>query len=176
MTVPYATADGTATLEDDDYEAGDGVVTFAPGVTHQTVTVTVHGDARFEANETLEVTLGAPVGATIADGSATGTIENDDAMPALSIGDVTVAKGNAGSTDAVFTVSLDTPSGAPVTVTYATANETATAGTDYTANTGTLTFAPGVVSQTITVALRSPSRCSASAMSPLLRGWRDASA
>lgn len=153
VTVPYATADGSATLDDDDYEAGSGVVTFAPGVTRQTVTVTVHGDARFEADEALVVTLGAPSGATIADGSATGTIQNDDAMPALSIGDVTVAEGNAGSIDAVFTVSLDTPSGAPVTVSYATANGTATAGSDYTANAGTLTFAPGVVSQTITVAV-----------------------
>ena len=53
----------------------------------------------------------------------------------------------------MFTVSLSTASGKTVTVDYATANNTATAGADYTANSGQLTFAPGQTNQTISVAV-----------------------
>ena len=71
--------------------------------------------------------------------------------PSLSIADTTVAEGNSGTSNATFTVTLSKPSTTPVTVGYATSNGTATAGADYTATTGTLTFAAGVTSQTITV-------------------------
>ena len=57
-----------------------------------------------------------------------GTIRNDDAAPALSIDDVTVTEGNSGTTNAVFTVSLSAAYPLAVTVNYATANGTATAG------------------------------------------------
>ena len=81
MTVDYATADGTATTADGDYVAASGTLTFAPGVTTQTVTVTVNGDAKFEANETFVVNLTGPVNATILDGQGIGTITNDDGAP-----------------------------------------------------------------------------------------------
>ncbi|MCX2929127.1 cellulase family glycosylhydrolase [Mycobacterium sp. CVI_P3] len=71
--------------------------------------------------------------------------------PTVSITDTTVAEGNSGTTNATFTVTLSKPATTPVTVGYTTANGTATAGADYTATTGTLTFNPGVTSQTITV-------------------------
>ena len=71
--------------------------------------------------------------------------------PSLSIGDATVTEGNTGTTNAVFTVSLSTASSQTVTVRYATANGTATAGSDYTAVSGTLTFAPGQLTRTIAV-------------------------
>ena len=74
-----------------------GTLTFAPGVTTQPVNVTVNGDAKNEANETLTVNLNGPVNATIADGQGIGTIVNDDAVPTLSINDVAVAEGNAGT-------------------------------------------------------------------------------
>ena len=61
------------------------------------------------------------------DGQGIGTITNDDATPTLTIGDVTVAEGNAGTTTAMFTVTLSAASGQTVTVNYATANGTATA-------------------------------------------------
>nr|MCH9640539.1 cellulose binding domain-containing protein [Actinomycetes bacterium] len=77
VSVGYSTADGTA-VAGGDYVAGSGTVTFAPGVTSQLVTVGVLGDGVVEANETLTVTLSGPLGATIADGTAIGTITNDD--------------------------------------------------------------------------------------------------
>ncbi|MFM8597821.1 MAG: glycosyl hydrolase family 18 protein, partial [Mycobacterium sp.] len=61
------------------------------------------------------------------------------------------AEGNSGSSTARFTVSLSKAATTTVTVGYATANGTATAGQDYTAASGTVSFAPGVVSQQISV-------------------------
>ena len=74
-------------------------------------------------------------------------------LPTLSISDVTLAEGNTGTTNATFTVTLSASSAQQVTVAYATANGTATAGSDYTAKSGTLTFAPGVTTQPIAVAV-----------------------
>src|SRR5262249_4464561 len=76
-------------------------------------------------------------------------------LPSLSLGDVTVAEGNAGTTNAVFTVTLSAPSTVPVTVSYATADGTAKASdSDYVATSGTLTFAPGETCKTITVQVK----------------------
>lgn len=81
VTLHYATADGSATAGQD-YVAGSGIVTFAPGVTSQTVHVDIVGDAVEEPDETFTVTLSAPSGATISRATATGTIVDDDmAMP-----------------------------------------------------------------------------------------------
>ena len=71
--------------------------------------------------------------------------------PSLRIGDVTVTEGNTGTVAATFTVTLSAASTETITVAYATANGTATAGSDYQAASGTLTFAPGETSKTITV-------------------------
>jgi hypothetical protein len=73
--------------------------------------------------------------------------------PTLSIGDVTLNEGNSGTSNAVFTVNLSGLSSSAVSVNYATGNGTATAGSDYVANSGTLTFAPGTTGQTVTVAV-----------------------
>ncbi len=72
-------------------------------------------------------------------------------LPTLSISDVTLTEGNSGTKNAMFTVTLSTASTQQVTVAFATANGTATAGQDYTAQSGTLTFAPNATSQTISV-------------------------
>jgi hypothetical protein len=69
----------------------------------------------------------------------------------LSISDVTVTETNAGSVNAVFTVSLPLATSQTVMVDYVTSNGNATAPEDYAAVSGTLTFAPGVTSRTITV-------------------------
>jgi hypothetical protein len=78
-----------------------------------------------------------------------------DPLPALSINDTTVIEGDSGTSNATFTVSLAEPSSLPVSMNYATADDTATAGEDYVAeNSGIiLTFEPGETSKTLTVAV-----------------------
>ena len=152
MTVDFATADGTAT-QPSDYTANSGTVTFAPGETSKTVTVQVNGDTTVEPNETFNVNLSNATGnATIADAQGVGTIVNDDvAASNISINDVSHNEGNSGQTAYDFTVSLNAAQAAPVTVDFATADGTATQPGDYAANTGTVTFAPGETSKTVTV-------------------------
>ena len=115
-----------------------GDLTFAAGTTQQFVDVTVNGDTTVESNETFFVNLSSPSGATIADGQGQGTITNDDMAPvgSLTIGDVSVTEGNSGTINARFTVTLSGTSASAITVAYATANGTATAGSDYVAKRG----------------------------------------
>ena len=80
VTVDYATADGTAT-SGSDYTATSGTLSFAAGETEKTVSVPVLDDGHDEGSETLTLTLSNPSGAYLADGSATGTINNSDPMP-----------------------------------------------------------------------------------------------
>ncbi|WP_116450011.1 putative Ig domain-containing protein [Blastococcus litoris] len=77
VTVRWVTANGTATALSDYVPVG-GTVTFAPGQTTRTVAVPVLGDRRREATETYSVRLARPSGALIGDGTAVGTIVNDD--------------------------------------------------------------------------------------------------
>jgi len=72
------------------------------------------------------------VNATIADSRGVVTIQENDPLPAISINDVSVSEGNSGTKTATFTLTLSAASGRNVTVTYATADGTAIAGTDYT--------------------------------------------
>ena len=86
VTVDLNTTDDTAAVADGDYEPVAGVViTFAPGVTTKTVSVTINGDTQVETDETFFAQLTDAVGATIARGQATGTIENDDGQFDLSL-------------------------------------------------------------------------------------------
>ena len=77
VTVDWTTADGTATA-DADYVAADGRLTFAPGQTEATIAVAVFNDALDEGDETLTIALSDPTNATMAEGTATGTITDDD--------------------------------------------------------------------------------------------------
>jgi hypothetical protein len=148
--VAYATANGTA-AQPSDYASASGTLTFAAGETSKTITVTVNGDTVFEANETFNVNLSTPSQATIADNQAVGTITNDDAEPTLTIGDVSAAEGNAGTTPFTFTVTKTGATELPSTVAYTTANGSATQPGDYAVKTGTLSFAAGETTKTVTV-------------------------
>jgi len=151
VTVAYSTTDGTATAGSD-YEGVSGTVSFAPGETSKTITVAILGDTTLEPNETFFVNLSAPTNAAIGNSQGIGTIVNDDLAPrTLSIGGVTVTEGNSGTRTATFTVTLSAASTEPVTVAYATADSTATAGSDYQAASSTLIFAPGETSKPVTV-------------------------
>src|SRR5204863_5816284 len=128
VTVDFATADGTATAGSD-YVANSGTLTFNSGDITKTITVVVNGDTLNETNETFFVNLSNAVNATIADGQGLGTITNDDfTLPTISINDVSVAEGNTGTTNAVFTVTLSPASGQTVTVDFGTADGASTAG------------------------------------------------
>lgn len=81
VTVHYAVSGGTATAGVDYTVAGTGTLTFAPGGTTQNIIVNVIGDTVFEPDETVVMTLSAPVGATLGSVSATGVILDDDAAP-----------------------------------------------------------------------------------------------
>ena len=150
VTVDYATSNGSA-VAPGDYSPASGTLTFPPGVTSRTIDVPVSGDALNEAAETFSVTLSNAVNIGIARAVATGTITDNDPLPALSIGDVTVAEGNGGVSNAVFTVTLSPASGRTVTVAFATASGTAVVGSDFTTASGTLTFNAGTTTQTVTV-------------------------
>src|SRR5262245_47230874 len=156
ITVNYATADGTATAGD--YRAASGTLTFAPGEVSKPVTVRVNGDRRAEPSETFVVNLSNPTNATIVEGQATGTILDDE--PRISITDVAKREGKQGQTTLfTFTVVLSAPYDQPVTVSFRTVNGTATTGdNDYIARTGTLTFAPGETTKTITIQVKGDSK------------------
>ena len=77
ITVSYRTVDGTAKAKED-YTATSGTLTFQPGETSRTISVSIKGDRKREANETFSVQLSNAVGATVNDAVATGTILNDD--------------------------------------------------------------------------------------------------
>ena len=265
VTVRYRTADVTGTA-DVDYERLDGILTFAPGETRQTIHAHINGDTAFEPTESYRILLSAPVGATIADGDGLVTITNDDAAtpaggtgldyrvdndwgagftatitvdagatalngwtasfeadftisniwnavivshvgdryvirnksyngnvpaggetsfgfqaaggpanslsglaldgigaavpPSLAVADAGMAEG-AGSGTLSFAVSLSAPASGPVTVAYRTADGTATAGSDYVATAGTLTFAAGETMKTVRVAVLGDTRAEA---------------
>jgi hypothetical protein len=108
-------------------------------------------DSLDEANETFNVNLSGAVGVTLADSRGVGTIVDDDPLPSVSINDISVAEGAAGTSLATFTVTLSSASGRSVSVGYITGNGTAISPGDYTATSGTLTFAAGIVSQTIAI-------------------------
>jgi chitinase len=151
VTVNYATTNGTATAGQD-YVSKSGTISFAAGETQKTISVTVNGDVAAELNETLALTLSSPTGATIADGAAIGTILTDEAIvPKIAITDAILKEGDSSTRDLSFTVTLSQATTNTVTVTYGTADDTATAGQDYVAKTGTLTFAPGETTKVITV-------------------------
>ncbi|MFL5341705.1 MAG: Calx-beta domain-containing protein, partial [Gemmataceae bacterium] len=148
VTVNYKTADGTPKAGSD-YNAVSGTLTFTKDQVSKTILVPVIGDRLPEPNETFFVKLTNAKGAKIARDQAVVTIVDDE--PRISIGDVSALEGNSGATPFTFTVSLSAAYDLPVTVSYATADGSASAGSDYTAASGTLTFAPGQTSQSITV-------------------------
>jgi VCBS repeat-containing protein len=154
IQVNFATADGTATTADGDYDANAGTLTFVAGDTAETAAVTVNGDFKFEADETFFVNLSSSVNANIGDSQGTGTIQNDDPQPNVSIDDVPIPEGSGGgTTNFIFTVTQDAVSGLDTTVNFSTADGTAVAPGDYAAQTGSVMIPAGDLTATITVAV-----------------------
>ena len=148
VTVHYATEAGTAT-EDADYTRTVGTLTFEPGgALRHRIAVPIVNDALDEADsETFTVAMSGATNAT-AGAAATGTIVDDDAVPALTIADVRVVE-SAGAME--FTVRLAAASGRQVTVACVSEDGTATAGEDYVPEIGTLVLEPGQTTGIISV-------------------------
>ena len=150
VTVQYQTADGTAAAGQD-YQPALGTLTFNAGETSKSVTVVVNADETDETDETFLLRLSAATNAALADAEAAVTIADDDAPPPAAAADLSVTEGDSGTVGVAFTVALPVASARAVTINYATADGTATAGSDYTPASGTLTFAPGETAKAVVV-------------------------
>ena len=162
VSVSYATMGGTATggascTTGVDYITTSGMLNFAFGETSKTFSVTVCTDALFEGDETVNLILTNPVGGALGTpNSATLTIVDNDAQPALQFSSTTYTVGEGGGSATVSVTRTGATDNA-VSVNYAASNGTATGGAscstgvDYTTTSGTLSFASGVTNQTFSV-------------------------
>lgn len=149
-----------ATLADGDYQATTAALSFPAGTTAQAALVPIVGDTDVEANQQLRVSLsnlslpaGLPAGSvTLATGAAIGTIQNDDGA-ALAILDANVTEGTGATASLNFTITLSAPSEAPVTVDYQAIGQSATAGADFVAASGTLTVPANATTASLTIAV-----------------------
>jgi hypothetical protein len=150
-TIGYATANSTAAAPAD-FVAANGNLTFAPGEAVKSVVVQVNGDTAQEATEGFNVNLSNPSTGTVAVGSAQGIIVDDDqSYFSFRSDDVAVPEGNSGNTPTTFTVTRYGSLDGAASVNYTTTNGTAATPSDYALVSGTLNFAPGEVTKTITV-------------------------
>jgi hypothetical protein len=147
--IGYATTAGTAT-DGADYTGVSGTLTILAGSTSGTVDVTLLDDATYEGDEDFILDLTPVSGVVVDDVQGLGTIAEDDAMPTITVDDPTVGEGAGTMT---FTVSLDAAAEVDVSVDYATSDNTATDGNDYTGMTGTATILAGATSTSVDVAV-----------------------
>jgi hypothetical protein len=150
VSVPFFTADGTATLGQD-YMGASDTLFFPAGTTTQTVNVTILPNAAFHVPRTFTLNLGTPTNAMIGQSQATATIMSAVAAPILDINNVTLTQSTATSLNAVFTVTLTGLTQEQTTVSFNTVDGTALNGRDYSSAFGMLTFNPTQTTQNITV-------------------------
>lgn len=145
VSVNYATVPGSA-VAPSDFTSVSGTITFAPGQTVAQVVVPIVDPVDGEPEEKFTLALSSPVNATLANASGSCTIpeKNPTEFPVVSVNDV------SGST-IVFTVSLSKAHSVQASISYSTQSRTAIAGQDFTAVNGTLVFAPGETSKTVSV-------------------------
>ena len=131
VTVPWTTAPsltGDPASPTDDYISASGTLTFPSGTTAVNIDVDTVDDEVSEPDETFQVQLGQPTGATVEDGIAMGAIIDDDGLPRISIASVEITEDDS---PAIFVVTLSRTSSQTVTMDYFTTEDTATAGDDY---------------------------------------------
>ncbi|MEX2113552.1 MAG: Calx-beta domain-containing protein, partial [Pirellulales bacterium] len=150
ITVNYATTNGTA-VGGLDYVPQVGQATLDPTRSTTTIVVPIINDTFNEATEAFFLNLSQAINGRIVKSVGTATIIDNDPLPAFYVNDAFITTDFAGLVGAVFTVALDNKSGRTVTVQYRTVEDTATAGEDYTAQSGTLTFLAGTSSVLVTV-------------------------
>lgn len=153
VVVAYAVSGGSAT-PNRDFLSVSGKLYFAAGESTKTIVVPLLDDVVDELPiETIEFSLTEIFGGGVLGAQRTAVIEvgDDDSAPAISASDISVTELNSGSTTATFTIQLRSVSDLSVSVGYTTANGTAVAPGDYASVSGTLTFAPGETTKTISV-------------------------
>ena len=144
-----------------DYVATSGTLTFAANDASETFTIPICNDTTYEAVETVNLELNTPTGSASLGPQSTAVlnISNLEDQPVLTIDDVTMAEGNSGTTNFVFTVTKTGATELTATVNYATADgfiNAATGGpdctaSDYISTSGSLSFGPLETTKTITV-------------------------
>ncbi len=151
VSVNYTTADNTA-LASSDYQAANGVVSFAPGETSKQITVFVNGDTQVEPNETLVVNLYNLINAGVGKVTGVGTIINDDnvAAPTLQFSSANYSVQES-LTALTITLTRAGDTSGSASVNYASADGTAQQHGDYEIAIGTINFAPGETSKTFQV-------------------------
>lgn len=144
-SVEFQTIPGGSAIVGVDYNTVSATVLNIPAnTTSATFTVPILTDTIPEVDKTVNVLLTTPsAGTVILDATATGTIIDDDGPPSVSVTSEFVGEGCDGTATVAFSVILSYPAASTVTVNFTTANGTATAGSDYQATSGTLTFTPG---------------------------------
>jgi uncharacterized delta-60 repeat protein len=149
--VNYSTSGSSAT-PGSDFTNTSGTLNFADGDTMKTFTIPILEDSIDEPNESVSVFLNGSTGSGLVGSPSFAqlTITDNDEPPTVSIGDVVLTEGNAGSKAATFTLTLSAASGFSVSVNYATANGSATASSDYQAVSGSVSFF-GATTRTISV-------------------------
>ena len=152
ITLQLTREAGTATPNTDFENFGTDTLQFPAGTTSKTYLIPIIQDNAFEPDETFFVNLINPTNATIADGQGQGTITNDDSQPTITIANSSRTEGASGTSgNATFDVKLSNPSYQTITVAFGTADGTATAGSDYAATSGTVTFNPGETTKSAAV-------------------------
>lgn len=151
VTADYATHNSTA-IAGSDYITTSGTLTFTPGITLTNFTVSILDDARDEDSETVILTLSNASQAVIGNNNPVTLTILDDDVPVVQFdaANYTVKEAEG---SAIVTVTLDVATWQTVTVNYMTGGGIATAGEDYIAISGTLTFTPGVIVQNIVVSI-----------------------
>ncbi|HMT09232.1 MAG TPA: Calx-beta domain-containing protein, partial [Pyrinomonadaceae bacterium] len=152
VSATLSAINGTATSPGDFGPFTTTTVTFPDGdSTPQTFVITINEDAIYELNEEFDVALSA-TSINLVGETATVAITDNDAAPTISVDSVTLAEGNAGTTNFNYTLTKTGLTEVNATVSYATADVTATSTLDYAPITATpVTFLPAETTQTFSV-------------------------
>ena len=150
LTATYTISDGTATAGSD-YTAKTGKLSFTATQTTKNIIVLIRNDTINEADETINLTLSDPVGGLLGGQStAVLTVTDNDGPGVIQFSSTTSTVGEA-ARRLIVTVTRTGGTASGVGVTYATSDGTATAGSDYTATSGILTFAANQTSKTFII-------------------------
>jgi chitinase len=152
VTVDYTSADSSA-IAGEDYEAVSGTLNIPAGTTSAQLLATINGDDCFEEDETFSITLSnISANAQLVAGSATATISNDDLRRSLSVADAEIIEGDTGTSEMLFTVSLDSTSCFATAANY-TSNIVTASDTDFVVETQSFTIPAGDTSVQIPVTI-----------------------